>query len=195
MKRGEIYYITSNYSETGSEQKGGRPAVIVSNNINNNNSDVVEVCFLTTQPKKDLPTHVTTRETIMISTILCEQITSVSTLRIGDYIGKLSVSEQAAVDAALAISLGINPEPVTVMREPTEEELEKMARAYISKNAPTLPAEIAPAKAAEIAPAKAPDNAPDVGSIVTLATLTTERDIYKRLFEDMWRRYMGGGGE
>ena len=28
MKRGEIYYIESTYRETGSEQRGGRPAVI-----------------------------------------------------------------------------------------------------------------------------------------------------------------------
>ena len=35
MKRGEIYYIESTYRETGSEQRGGRPAVIVSNDKNN----------------------------------------------------------------------------------------------------------------------------------------------------------------
>lgn len=38
MKRGEIYYIESAYRETGSEQRGGRPAVIVSNDKNNENS-------------------------------------------------------------------------------------------------------------------------------------------------------------
>ena len=43
MKRGEIYYIESTYRETGSEQRGGRPAVIVSNDKNNENSEVVEV--------------------------------------------------------------------------------------------------------------------------------------------------------
>ena len=42
MKRGEIYYIESTYRETGSEQRGGRPAVIVSNDKNNENSEVVE---------------------------------------------------------------------------------------------------------------------------------------------------------
>ena len=43
MKRGEIYYIESTYRETGNEQRGGRPAVIVSNDKNNENSEVVEV--------------------------------------------------------------------------------------------------------------------------------------------------------
>ena len=51
MKRGEIYYIESTYRETGSEQRGGRPAVIVSNDKNNENSEVVEVVYMTTKPK------------------------------------------------------------------------------------------------------------------------------------------------
>lgn len=51
MKRGEIYYIESTYRETGSEQRGSRPAVIVSNDKNNENSEVVEVVYMTTKPK------------------------------------------------------------------------------------------------------------------------------------------------
>ena len=50
MKRGEIYYIESTYREIGSEQRGGRPAVIVSNDKNNENSEVVEVVYMTTKP-------------------------------------------------------------------------------------------------------------------------------------------------
>lgn len=58
MKRGQIYYIESNHQEIGSEQRAGRPAVIVSNDKNNENSTTVEVVYMTTQPKNDLPTHV-----------------------------------------------------------------------------------------------------------------------------------------
>lgn len=43
MKRGQIYYIESNHQEIGSEQRAGRPAVIVSNDKNNENSTTVEV--------------------------------------------------------------------------------------------------------------------------------------------------------
>ena len=108
MKRGEIYYIESTYRETGSEQRGGRPAVIVSNDKNNENSEVVEVVYMTTKPKNDLPTHVFIRSALSPSTVLCEQVNSVSTKRIGTLIGKLTKSEFAAVDSALAISLGID---------------------------------------------------------------------------------------
>ncbi len=108
MKRGEIYYIESTYRETGSEQRGGRPAVIVSNDKNNENSEVVEVVYMTTKPKNDLPTHVFIRSALSPSTVLCEQVNSVSVKRIGTLIGKLTKSELTAVGSALAISLGID---------------------------------------------------------------------------------------
>ena len=135
MKRGDIYYIESYYQEVGSEQKAGRPAVIVSNNNNNNNnSEVVEVCYLTTKPKNDLPTHVITRGTGIVSTILCEQIDSVSTVRVGAYCGEVSEEEQRQIDIALAISVGIQPEPITVVQDARRDEVgELVADVYIAK--------------------------------------------------------------
>lgn len=50
-------------SYNGSEQHSDRPAVVVSNNKNNENSNVIEIVYMTTQPKTDLPTHVTVRST------------------------------------------------------------------------------------------------------------------------------------
>ena len=49
FKRGEIYYIESSFATTGSEQRPGRPAVIVSNDKNNEHSTTAEVVYLTTQ--------------------------------------------------------------------------------------------------------------------------------------------------
>ena len=107
IKRGEIYYIERDYKTVGSEQIAGRPAVIVSNEKNNEASATVEVVYLTTQPKADLPTHVTIRGTGKASTALCEQITTVSTERIGSFSGICNKQEMEAIDTALLISLGI----------------------------------------------------------------------------------------
>ena len=64
IKRGEMFYISrGGASYSGSEQHSDRPAVVVSNDKNNENSNVVEVVYMTTQPKTDLPTHVTVRST------------------------------------------------------------------------------------------------------------------------------------
>lgn len=108
MKRGEIYFITNTNRDEGNEIRGNRPAVIVSNDTINKHSGVVEIVYTTTQPKKDLPTHVLTRSTLRPSTILCEQVHTVSTLRVGDYLGELTEQELAAVDTALAISLNLD---------------------------------------------------------------------------------------
>lgn len=129
MKRGEIYYIESIYRETGSEQRGGRPAVIVSNDKNNENSEVVEVVYMTTKPKNDLPTHVFIRSALSPSTVLCEQVNSVSVKRIGTLIGKLTKNELAAVDSALAISLGIDfmdPKPAAKENERSKRMRKKL---------------------------------------------------------------------
>lgn len=106
FKRGEIYYIESYYT-TGSEQRAGRPAVIVSNEKNNEHSGTMEIVYLTTQPKHDLPTHVTVRGTGRDSIALCEQITSIAVERIGEYCGECNEREMAAIDTALLISLDL----------------------------------------------------------------------------------------
>lgn len=106
LKRGDIHYILKG-AVTGSEQKAGRPAIIVSNDSCNVSSEVIEVVFLTTRPKKDLPTHVTVRNIPRISTAICEQITSVSKERIGDYVGYCTESEITQIDIALRHSLAL----------------------------------------------------------------------------------------
>lgn len=106
IRRGDIYYIDK-YPTIGSEQQAGRPAIIVSNEKNNQHSSTVEVVYLTTQPKADLPTHVTVSSAPRESIALCEQVTSVSVDRIGDKMGRLSDREMTQVDIALLVSLDL----------------------------------------------------------------------------------------
>jgi mRNA interferase MazF len=112
MKRGEIYYIESTYRETGSEQRGGRPAVIVSNDKNNENSEL------------------------------------------------------AAVDSALAISLGIDfmdPKPAAKEAEHLLEEISKQPLRIVQQD-------------------------PDVEKI----KLETERDLYRNLYNELLNKTMKG---
>lgn len=117
IRRGEIYYIESGFQTTGSEQRPGRPAIIVSNDMNNEFSSTVEVVYLTTQPKHDLPTHVSIRSLKRDSIALCEQITSVAVERIGDFCGEVYESEMRAIEAAMLNSLGLQD-----ATEPVREE-------------------------------------------------------------------------
>lgn len=113
IKRGDIYYVErSQYApSTGSEQWSGRPAIIVSNDKNNEFSQTVEVVYLTTRPKVDLTTHIDIRSSRLPSVALCEQVTSVSLERIGDYVGHCTDQEMQMINAALAISLDIDCKP------------------------------------------------------------------------------------
>lgn len=101
INRGDIWYIGNGYPAVGSEQRPGRPAVVVSNQQNNRYGEVVEVIYLTTAPKRDLPTHVTIRSSGRVSTALCEQISTVSVERLGNYCGHVSDSELTAIENAM----------------------------------------------------------------------------------------------
>lgn len=109
ISRGEVFYIVSKYDTVGSEQRSGRPAVVVSNNLNNEHSECVEICYLTLQEKKPLPTHVKIENGVCSnSTVLCEQVTTISKERVGDYLCRLPDDVMDEVDKALSISLGID---------------------------------------------------------------------------------------
>lgn len=106
MKRGDIYYIEK-HDAYGSEIRKARPGVIVSNDMLNQTSDVVEVVYLTTQPKKELPTHAIINSSGCESTALCEQVDSVSLRLVGNYCGTCTPDEMLAIDRALCASLDL----------------------------------------------------------------------------------------
>lgn len=105
--KGDIFYIyPKDYTEC--EQRGGRPAIIVSNNVGNDHSPVVEIVYLTGQEKKELPTHVKIDSAKIPSVALCEQITTVSKTRIGQFINSVTQNELQEIDRAMLLSLDIN---------------------------------------------------------------------------------------
>lgn len=112
IKRGDIFWIDlSEYRPTvGSVQKPGRPGIVVSNDANNTNAKTVEIVYLTGQPKNNLPTHCTINSTGKPSIALCEQITTVSTEQLRDYVNQCTDEEMAEIDRCIAISLGL-PDP------------------------------------------------------------------------------------
>ena len=72
-------------SNKGSVQSGKRPAIVISNNVNNMHSPNITVVPMTTKLKTTLPTHIFINKELANklgidteSTILCEQIQTVS---------------------------------------------------------------------------------------------------------------------
>ena len=129
--RGDIFYITQG-SYVGSEQKSGRPGIIVSNDLANKHSPNVEVVFLTSQEKKALPTHVEVIARVP-STALCENIQTVSKERLSDFIRSCTTSEMKAIDKALLHSLGIEAPAVVWGGGLKKPKFQKLFRKQRSK--------------------------------------------------------------
>ena len=185
IKRGEMFYISrGGASYSGSEQHSDRPAVIVSNNKNNENSNVVEIVYMTTQPKTDLPTHVTVRSTGRPSTVLCEQVYSVSTERIGTYIGECTDKEMENIDIALMISLQLDGSMKTSKKyNETIKNQQEEIELYRSK------IQAIEQELKEKANVK-PEN---TASSEETIRLQTERDTYKTMYEQLLNRLVNGG--
>lgn len=143
IKRGDIWYVDKSYY-TGSEQASGRPAIIVSNDKNNENSDTVEVVYLTTQPKKDLPTHVVIRSAPKESIAICEQITTVAKERIGSFIGNVTEAEMMNIEIAMLVSLDLKME---TPKEKPEEVVKEVAPGLTSESTATILTELVAARA------------------------------------------------
>lgn len=171
IERGDIFYVYKNAPTYGSEQMAGRPAIIVSNDKNNQSSETVELVYLTTQEKNPLPTHVTIRSTSRLSTALCEQITTVSIERLGDYVGHVSKSEMTNLETAMLVSLDL------VMGEVKEKVVE-------------VPVEVIKEVVKEV---KAPVEADLAGEITNVASIIAERDTYKRMYEALLDRLIKVG--
>ncbi len=109
VKRGEIYRLKW-FNNSGSEQEGNRPVVIVSNNKGNANSPLVTYVALTTQTKTPLPTHVmlTNKYLRDESTALCEHPYTVTKGKLDDYIGRCTDEEMQQIDKALLIALELS---------------------------------------------------------------------------------------
>ena len=110
-KRGEIYEADLG-SGDGSEQAGIRPVLIIQNNVGNHYSPTIICVPLTSKTKKDIPTHYTiTKDNYCFltydSTVLCEQIKTISKKRLSHKIGTLSKHDMAQVDRKLGISIAL----------------------------------------------------------------------------------------
>ena len=171
IRRGDIFYISGGktYAGYGRQSDSGRPAIIVSNDAMNKTADYVEVVYLTTQEKKPLPTHC---EIIckQKSTAMCETIYTINKDRVGDYVKSLTAEETAAVNECLMNSIGLSyisdfAEPYDRDYSDLQDEIDSLR----SQNS-TLKQQLE----------KNSDS-----------TVITERDFYKRLYEQLLDKAVG----
>ena len=101
-KQGDIVYLDFNPTK-GHEQKGNRPAIVISNNVFNKYTKMVVVCPITSNIK-NFPTHYNLEDTKKITgSVLCEHVRSI------DYeVRNLKFIEKASSNDLLSIIALIN---------------------------------------------------------------------------------------
>lgn len=129
MKRGDVYYAELNPT-IGSEQGGRRPVVIIQNDLGNKHSTTVIVAMVTSQRKKQIPTHIpvgNAERLTRTSIIMAEQLRTIDKKRIGYYICTLNEETMEQLDKALKISLALNKEETETERK-GEEAMSEIIR-------------------------------------------------------------------
>lgn len=108
VKRGDIFIADFADSIIDFECKV-RPVLIVQNNTGNRHSDSYIAAVITSQPKKNMPTHIILDARFGLtknSTVLCEHLVTVRKTMLKKYIGTVAGSPyEELIDKALEISL------------------------------------------------------------------------------------------
>lgn len=166
IRRGDIVYVEKYGASAGSEQYADRPALVVSNDKCNIHSDVVEVVYLTTA--------------------LCEQITSISKLRVKNFMCAASAEEMTQIDIALLISLDLTMDAPEAPAAP-----QKAPEPTPPTNPPEKPAPARPNFEVAYRAEKAEKEKLVAGLEKRIVKAEAELAIYKELYADMTDRAFG----
>lgn len=103
--RGDVYRLRATRAAQGHEQRGPRYAVIVQ-------SDHLRLSTVLVAPTSTSAKPTAFRPRIelngVVSYVLIEQTSAIDVVaRLGDFAGRLSASEMAEIDRALAITMGL----------------------------------------------------------------------------------------
>lgn len=103
--RGDIVWVSNDIKANSSIQNGMRPYLIISNNKNNQYSDIITAVPLTTKYKKYMPTHHHILVNGKENTVLAEQITCISKNNIIKYIDTIEDDDLQKVEEKIKIQL------------------------------------------------------------------------------------------
>lgn len=134
--RGQVWWQKPSTIKQPGIQNDGRPVVIISNNSGNRFSPAITVIPFTTADKKPLPTHVKVlMEDGKVSTALCEQLRTISTDLLEDYIGTLDDTKLTEIEGATLIALGFKQQKIQKeIKLPTPEPYQEQQTITLNTN-------------------------------------------------------------
>ena len=107
FKRGQIWWCKLAKSFDGCVQGKTRPVIIMSNDLANKYSNCLLAIPITTQIKKDMPTHTIFELNGVMNTALAENLMSVNINKLCDYIGAVDDELLSKLEDTIIIALGL----------------------------------------------------------------------------------------
>lgn len=112
IRQGDVWFVEAapvpGGGTVGNEIWSGRPGIVVSNDIINERSGVVQIVYLTSSQRRYVNvTHVTVHTNNQESIAVCNQVTNVDTSRLSNYIGHISDQELHDIQNGISFALGL----------------------------------------------------------------------------------------
>ena len=130
-KRGQIWWYRTGIKFDGNTYNEGkpRPVILMSNDIANEKSNCLIAIPCTTQEKKDMPTHIKFYIENTQNIALAENLMSVSTEKLTDYVGEVDDELLKELERIVIVALGL--EHYTNIPSPTNPVLIKKQDGFI----------------------------------------------------------------
>ncbi len=106
MLRGEVWWVTFEPA-VGGEIRKQRPAIIVSHDASNRHLNRVQVIPLTSNVERLYPSEAYVTLNGRPHKAMADQLTTVSKLRMGERVGRLSQADLQKVEQAIKLQLGL----------------------------------------------------------------------------------------
>ena len=112
IRQGDVWFVDAapvpGGGTVGNEIWSGRPGIVVSNDVINERSGVVQIVYLTSNKRRyynvtHVPVYANNQEAIAV----CNQVTNVDTSRLTNHLGRITQDELQEIQNGISFALGL----------------------------------------------------------------------------------------
>ena len=112
IRQGDVWFVEAapvpGGGTVGNEIWSGRPGIVVSNNVINERSGVVQIVYLTSNKHRYANvTHVLVHANNQESIAVCNQVANVDTSRLINHLGRITQDELQEIQNGISFALGL----------------------------------------------------------------------------------------